>query len=370
MVLVQASGANALTVATNYTFDAGSLGMVVLSSETSGGSIIINANRTVTITSSPYIGFFAPQITFNNNSRITASGSNQYVEVGSGGTAGYLNIAGGILNIADGVTLTSTGGIALPIAEVSLGNGSVLHSDVTTGTAIGNPAGLQAFTIRGANGGTGTISTGGGSINLWSYGTLTFDKTSGSTTLNFSGGTLNAWSNNGVTTIKSGVSVNSTNDINFNVQTGTVEANGQLNTTSSGSISLTALTGTLSIGSNAIFYAEEGNIIIHNIDTAGGTINISSGADIHAYTLSNPALGNVTLVIGSQAPNQVTGTPPANVTVNEVAGGQVFFGTNGITTSGPNNTLNALARNITFDSGSAPAKCPIHRPYDQQYVHW
>lgn len=505
MVALTASGANALTVNPDITLDAGANGVVYLDASASGGSVVLAANADVVITSSPWIGVFAPNVTLNDSATVQATGSNQFIEVGSGtidqvitlpstgsttisaanggqvyigpydsssltfnssggaattlnidsdllyiysgtttvnnnvsvvgnnniwilgdgasstvtingngqisssgdgaqltvssasgdliingtntssakfavtgngawidlsapgvinitgstivdvGTAGQLNIAGSELSIANGVTLTSTGGIALPVFMVTLGDGSVLHSNVSSGSAIGNPAGLQAFTIRGVDGGTGTISTDGGSINLWSYGTMTFDKVSGTTALNFSGGTLNVASNNGETVIKSGVALNSNRDINFNVNTGTVESSGQLTTTSSGSISLTAATGLLSIGANAIFYADEGNIIIRNIDTAGGTIDIGSGANIHAYTLSNPTLGNVSIVIGPQNPAQIAGTMPANVTVDAQGGGQVYFGSNGITADGPTNTLNAWARNITFDSGSAPA---------------
>lgn len=508
-VSVIANGANPLTVSSSYTFDAGTNGIVTLSAEASGGSIEIAASTTVTITNSIYIGVFAPQVTLNDGSAITASGSGQYIEVGSGtlsqtvtlpssgtanitasnggsvyigpynssdltispsggnpstlqvdaaylylysngnltinnnvsiqtngeawvesdggtitfngnallqatgsnswiylnawsgdltingtataisttggvntgvnlgaagtifinsdltidvgsgGSAGYLNIAGTLLDIADGVTLSSTGGIALPVGGILLGNGSVLHSDVTTGSAIGNPAGLQTFSITGTNGGTGTISTGGGSINLWSYGTMTFDKVSGSTTLNFSGGTLNVTSNNGATTIRSGVTLNSTNDINFNVNTGSVEASGQLNTTSSGSITLSAATGILSIGSNAMFFANEGNIIIQNVDTSGGSIEIGSGSDIHAYTFSNPSFGNVTIVIGIVPDTPTVGTPPANVTVNEVGGGVVYFGAQGITANAPTNTLNAIARNIIFDTNGAASSAIV-----------
>ena len=60
-------------------------------------------------------------------------------------------------------------------------------------------------------------------------------------------------------------------------------------------------------------------------------------------------------MIGAIPGSPVVGTAPANVTVNDTGGGVTYFGTNSISASAPNNTLNATGANIVFNTGSLPA---------------
>jgi len=132
-----------------------------------------------------------------------------------------------------------------------------------------------------------------------------------------------------------------------------------------GSILVQTTTGTLSTNTNAIIQvAEAGNrtnnpetITLRNDGTKKSGIVIGAGTTIATFVdnADKPAVGagDITITIG--APVQVAGTAPGNVTQNTTGGGQIFFGTNGITALAPNNTLNALDADITFSTGTLPA---------------
>src|SRR5262249_4939801 len=74
-------------------------------------------------------------------------------------------------------------------------------------------------------------------------------------------------------------------------------------------------------------------------------------------TSTDPMLGKTSIVIGAVPTTPVAGTAPLNVTVNTSGGGQVFWGTNGITatSSSPQTVVNALGRNVVFNTGSRAA---------------
>jgi hypothetical protein len=333
-----------------------------LTSTKAAGSMLITGNANFTMSGA---GTYSVAGAGANTLNIIAYGANfsitgnTTVNAGASGTVSIISANQGI-TLGNNVTVQSTNGSLLNVqaSSLTLGNNAIISTTKASGAGLNIYSGSnQPLTITAPSGSSAYFLTDGGSINISSDGAMTFAKSGGSNaTLNIgdanSGVTnINSWN---TTTINGGVNVLSEKTMTFNVQRATIAANGQLNTTN-GSISLTAQTGTLSIGANAIIYANEGNLVIQNVDTAGGSIAFGSAANIDAFTISNPALGNVTVFIGNSAGAPVVGSTPANVTVNQSGGGVVYFGTNGITASGPTNTLTAKGRNVQFSTGSGPA---------------
>lgn len=404
------SGGNILISANSLTFAQTAVGLSTVNlNSTSSGTVFSNINGNITINSGVTVasnGNYSMQVwgggTLSNNGTLTTSkaagsmliygnanfimsGTGTYSVTGAGantisviaygpnfnitgnttlnaGASGIASVSSSSqdITLANNVALTSTNGSLLNIQAslLTLGSGSIISTTKASGIGINiYSAANQPLTIISPSSNSATIATDGGSINISSDGAMTYAKSSaGNTTLylgdaNSGVVNINSWN---TTTINSGVNVLAAKDMTFNVQRATINSSGQLHTTS-GSISLTANTGSLAIGANAIIYANEGNLIIQNVDTVGGSISIGAGADLDAFTISNPTAGNVTVFIGGSAGAPVVGSAPANVTVNQSGGGLVYFGTNGITASGPTNTLTAKGRDIQFSTGSGPS---------------
>ncbi|MBX9879478.1 MAG: hypothetical protein K2Y22_13540 [Candidatus Obscuribacterales bacterium] len=282
------------------------------------------------------------------------------LDAGAAGTA-LIGAAVGSMTMAAGKTINfanSTQGNVQATTLLLSGNNTITGSK-TSGTALNifssNP---NPFTLNLQATTSSTFATGGGSINVFSPKNVTIGISGGTptdtATLNFTGGPATITSNQGTTVISSRVIINSQNNITFNVNQITVGSSGQINT-SLGSITLIAATGTISIGNNVTMYANEGNLTIQNTDTSGGTINIASGANLTGFTLSNPGLGFVNIVVGPIPSMPTVGSVPANVIVNESGGGIVYFGTNSINAAAPNNTINAKGRNVVFNTGGQGA---------------
>ena len=333
-----------------------------LTSTKAAGNMLITGNANFTMAGN---GTYSVSGAGANTISVIAYGANFNITgdtIVNAGASGTVNVGSANQNmtLANSVTLASTNGSLLNIqaSDLTLGSNSVISTTKSSGAGINiYSASNQPLTITAPSGSNASFLTDGGSINISSEGAMTYAKSAaGNTTLNLgdtNSGTvsINSWD---TTTINSGVNLTASKDIAFNVQRATIDPTGQINTTN-GSITLTASTGLLSIGANSIIYANEGNLIIQNIDTQLGSIQFGSGADIDAFTISNPALGNVTVFIGNSAGAPIIGSAPANVTVNQSGGGVVYFGTNGITASGPTNTLTAKGRDIQFSTGSGPS---------------
>jgi len=278
------------------------------------------------------------------------------LDAGSSGTA-FIGAANGTMTMAANKTITFANQTAGSVQANTLllsGNNTITGTK-TTGTALSilSPS-PSSFILNLQANTSSTFATSGGDIHIYSPQNVTIGINGGgptdTATLNLTGGPATITSNNGTTIISPRVTINASNDLTFNVNTITIGSDGSINT-SLGSITLIAATGTISIGNNVTMYANEGNLIIQNTDTSGGAIDIASGADLTGFTLSNPGLGFVNIVIGPIPSMPVVGSVPANVTVNESGGGKIYFGTNSINASAPNNTLNAKGRNIIFNTG-------------------
>lgn len=123
---------------------------------------------------------------------------------------------------------------------------------------------------------------------------------------------------------------------------------------SAGSIVLTSSTGLLKVNSGAHITASGGSITVQSNDTTGkGAIEIGASAVLRASSTVD-GVGQVNVVIGQVPVSPQTTSAPAYVSLNQTDGGQVLFGSKGITTLGPVNVLNASGRNIVFSTGNQP----------------
>lgn len=270
----------------------------------------------------------------------------------SGGTGSIGLVAGGTLTVSGAVTTAGLGSLTLMTSSGSNGN-IVLNASVGGG----------GYTTLSANG-SGNISQSTGTI---SGGLIRLSSTSGNigtgvSALEVSGTTLST--NTGGSGV---VNLNTTGSMSLSSSS----AGGDFILTAAGSVTLASIAtlngsitveagaGALIVRSDAVIFANEGNLTLQNHDTVGGTIVIGNGAELEGFTISNPLVGNVYIVIGSVPGVNVPGTAPGGVTVNEQNGGHVYFNVPGISTSAGNNQLNAIGRDIVFSTGGLSASAIV-----------
>ncbi len=142
-----------------------------------------------------------------------------------------------------------------------------------------------------------------------------------------------------------------------------------------GSITVKTTAGTLSTNVNSrIQIAEVGNpataaetINLQNAAakaSKGALINIGAGTTIATFVntpgTGTPGGGAINIwTTTATTPTQTLGSLPANVVLGTQTGGTTFFGTNGITAVAPNNTMDNVGADITFDTGTKPASAIV-----------
>jgi len=114
-------------------------------------------------------------------------------------------------------------------------------------------------------------------------------------------------------------------------------------------------TGAITVGASKLLFANQGNLTIENDSLLLGTISIGANASLTALSNQIATFGNVNIVIGAVPASPVIGTAPANVTVSQSGGGQVFFGNNRIVANTPVNLATAIGTRIVFNTGTRPA---------------
>jgi predicted ATPase len=140
-----------------------------------------------------------------------------------------------------------------------------------------------------------------------------------------------------------------------------------------GSISVVTTAGTLSTNINSVIQvAEPGNettaaefILLQNAAakaSKGAAISIGAGTKISTY-VGTPGTGiagpGSIRILATTTPVQTNTTLPANVVLGTQTGGTTFFGANGITALAPNNTMDNVGADITFDTGTKPASAIV-----------
>jgi hypothetical protein len=280
--------------------------------------------------------------------------NNHTANISNLGNLKVLAAATGTLSIKDSGNLSIAGAATANSVSLSTAN----NGSVALGANVGKASGT---TVISANG-SGTVMQSSGLV----YGA---QLTLGSLT---STGSIGSLSKNIATAASSTLTLNTSGSGNIYdsnnqaVQLMSSQAGGNFAlattggltansiTTNQGSISLKASGSVLQINSGTTLFAQGGSITLQNTNTSTGSIAIGAGATVHASATA-ASLGVVDIYLGTAASPLTPGPTPNHVVVTTEPGGQVYFGTKGITTSAPNNLLNANGRNIVFSTSSAPA---------------
>lgn len=284
------------------------------------------------------------------------------------------------------LALISSGGILTIAGATSFGAGTLTGSSVAVNKTV--TAGSGTLTLE-ALGKGGVITTGAGAFITDTVGTLTVGQASTALSKtaiavdanNVVAGAVNAAgalniSNTESTTpptisgglplaafsyTSSGVVVGNISttagSLTINVSGGDLTTSNNTTLTSvGGGINLTASASAnqIKLGTNNTLSATSGSILLQNNDSSSGTIDIGTGATIHASG-TKAGVGQVSIVLGPvPTKNLIVGaTPtPSAPTIAANGGANVFFSTvtvpAGSITSNGANTLNAFGRNVVF----------------------
>ncbi|MBX9878974.1 MAG: hypothetical protein K2Y22_11000 [Candidatus Obscuribacterales bacterium] len=299
---------------------------------------------------------FYLQVATTGNGYIQSTGSVYVVQPTSGNTlsiqsGGQLEVGSTInattLTLASAGTIIITGNITATTATLNgSGNGNILRN-----------GGVITATTLALSTGSGTIGTSSNKISTTAT-SISVSNTGGLHLNSTNTGTVTLTSiASGYADVSVAGAMDATGDVNgtFGVElnsSGAMTVNDVAAT--NGSVSLTADGGTLTIAAGAVVRADEGNLNIRQNDTTNGYILIDAGANIGAFTVGTPnaSKGNVTITIGAPPSTPTAGSTPSNVTEYIVAGGQIFYGANGIDAQPSTNTLNAIGGTMIFDTGS------------------
>lgn len=323
-----------------------------ISSDTMPGGVLRSFNNTASLTLTNFSLAGQPVAVANGNIALGAvtAGAQGLVALG-GGTISYgsLNLAaagpvGGNVNFYSlsgaPATINGTG----DINTASNGSGR-------TGGSIELAAPLGSIATSGA-----FITQSGGSIAAPVDLIASSDiRLTGNR--NHAASTLAALSSGGVVDIAAGSiagSLEGTAGTSYTVNATTGSLTLSHISSRNGAVSVSAPVN-LTILPGSTINANEGDVSLRSSGT--GVINIGANSRITALSRNDPALGNgdVNIFVGATPPAQVTGPTPANVTMTTLNGGRIFFGTNGISTVGPTNVINAIGSNVVFSTGARPA---------------
>ncbi len=254
-----------------------------------------------------------------SNSGTIQSQTEQIQISNHGGSLGLSNL--GSITAAEQIQVANDG---------DCDSGSCATTIVNSGSIAGSTLAIQSGAGNLQITGTGSLSAGPGQIQL-----------------NSQSGSISA--------IQGGVSGTVTGDAGTSFLLATTKTGLNFGDISAGngSVTVVAGTGTLSVSNGATIAANEGNITLQDLNGSSGNIAIGQGARIAANThSSSTGLGNVYVSTGAMPASAgwVQGTAPAGVSVHSERGGQVYFGSLGITTSGKGITLNAKGSDIVFNA--------------------
>ncbi len=152
-------------------------------------------------------------------------------------------------------------------------------------------------------------------------------------------------------TTTTGIVLNDSTGGSFKLTTGGATALNDV-IVANGALSIVAADGLLQTTPGAVLTANNGSLTLQSLNSGGnGTILIGNGSNISTEGTGGP----VKIVIGSIPASPTAGPNPGNVVINNISGGSVFFGTNGITSNAPSNTLVLKGSDIVFDTGAKSA---------------
>lgn len=310
--------------------------------------------------------------------------NNQGVTLSAQGaaTGGTISVAQGNIPSGGFTTLVLPASVTLvdKVTNLSYSTSATVHgalqiTDVAGTAAISTPTLVLNGSISNATGNTNIQGTGannalsltfGASSSITSSaGHVLFNETnSGSVTTASSGnGTLSAQGAGSLVKFNGGTQL-----VNVSVKsvTGAVSGNatsfsltseindmtvGSVNTTA-GPLSLIAGNAAsssnvdLNINSGSVLKALGGVLTLSNKDTDTGAITVG------ANSLLLAPQNHIHILIGNLPGSPSPGQAPSGVSVATASGGQVFFGDNGITSTGATNVVVAVASHVVFHTGS------------------
>jgi hypothetical protein len=230
------------------------------------------------------------------------------------GAGAFITDTVGTLTVGQASTALSKTAIAVDANNVvagavnAAGALNISNTESTTPPTISGGLPLAAFSYTSSGVVVGNIST-----------------TAGSLTINVSGGDLTTSNNTTLTSVGGGINL-----------TASASAN------------------QIKLGTNNTLSATSGSILLQNNDSSSGTIDIGTGATIHASG-TKAGVGQVSIVLGPVPTKNLTVgvTPsPTAPTIAANGGANVFFATalmpGASITSNGSNTLNAFGRNVVF----------------------
>ncbi|MBX9879479.1 MAG: hypothetical protein K2Y22_13545 [Candidatus Obscuribacterales bacterium] len=336
-------------------------GGLITTSQNNGTITIQNAN-TMTLTGNGSITSTGTGVssiliqTTGNTHSLTINGSWTYDPGIAGSTTISAITTGSPLTFGASTTQNiASGTLTVSSRTVVLGDGALIQSQSSTGTAItiDNGAAGATLVVQGPSGGSATIQTNGADIQIQTTNTrqITFDKSStAATTLNFNTQGLGTviTSNNTDQNINSLVTFASDSNIQMNINgNNNLNLNGTINSSkSSGSIVAQSTTDLNIAGTGTIAFT----------GGASGTIQlIANGANSLAF------IGNTTMDPGAAGSaifkSQTAGgiISIASGTIQTVqSGASILVSAQNFRFLGDGAALVATgSSNITFDSGTA-----------------
>lgn len=311
---------------------------------TSTANAILTASKAVNLTTNTGImGTFANPInTVTPLLNAAANNANGSINVSN---TGKLKL--GTVNIPGTLIVQNNNSVTIGTAIPNIGQLTVMGTSVSVMANIGGAASFISLIASGSGNVAMSKTVTGNTLSV-TTGDGTISGTTNATNLSLITGSNGKVSVNDLGT----PSVGGTGGTGFTVTGATGLIAGNI-TNAVGNIKLTATTGQLSLQGSSALVANNGNIELNAKDKNAGSIVLNGFSSVTASGASNRS-GNVTIYIGTtvKKANEFT---PTNVTPVITQPGRIFYGTNSIVTTPPQNTFTANQKTIIFDSGNNPA---------------
>jgi hypothetical protein len=329
---------------------------------TSTGLVSITDSESMTLTgsginaaSSVFLGttnngniFVHGQVGGNNSGIVTVSAN------GSGNITANQDVHGGTLSLLSGTgNIGTLNAGALPVVSLNFssntsgaGFSNIIDTQTSTGVVVGASTAGSSYTLSFAGPGPLSLtntSVSGGPIFVADSGNVTLGTLTASTnitvfTQSFLGATV------GNITVAGPIQAGSGGGKGF------VNLDALQNATPPGPNSL------ILVNAGAAIKANNGSITLEQDNTTNGSIVIGTGATISTTGATG---GAVNIVIGAVPTTPVAGIAPANAVVTDPGGGQVFWGTNGISVPTGKASVVLDGSNVVFNTGSLPSTAII-----------
>jgi len=345
---------------------AGSGGSITVSGDITGGTITLASDGAGGISRAAGT-LTATQVNLSADSFGVIGAGTGNIGAAAAGTQVFTAAGTVKVNTNGSVFVRQTGNVVLDPSGSNAGDAQTfsLATSPASNGSININGNVTAGAIILTAGGSGSISASGGTLIADSIGLTSSTGNIGSsvvapveTEANMAAASTvsaNSGGNGNVFIHHTGLAIlsQSMSGASFNfTATGGLSVSGTL-TTANGAANLITNAGVLSVAPATRIAVNQGNLLIQNQDTAGGSIQIGAGAVVSTFSVTK-STGMIGIVIGAVPQTPAKGPKVTNVVVKVVKPGLVFLGANGITAAGPTNTLSAIKQNIVFNTGALP----------------